>query len=148
MFFKKLYAWLQRQLVLSMLLLLFCSFWSHQAQAWNGINKHANKSLYNVEAVGSIVNLGTTVDENRPDADYSHLPLSPVTPITESAESSEKKDNQESGHWRKPKIAFGKQYHYALDVHSVAIACYEQAILKKAKVSLVVLHHSWKIYLD
>ena len=132
---------------LSALLLFFCLF-THSASAWI-INSYVDTDDTD-EYILSESNHSTLRADNH-YYDFLHNPfLSPAEPIPAPYEQEEidNKENQDDVEWSGFHFRFYGDFDFLLKSFGVSIAQIEQNILKRTKISLVVLHHSWKSYLS
>ena len=82
-------------------------------------------------------------------SDISHDPFqSPAEPTPTPNEPGEQdeKENTDNDEWSKIHFIFYCGFDFAFKSSTVSFAQFEQNVLKRTKISLVVLHHSWKSF--
>jgi hypothetical protein len=74
---------------------------------------------------------------------------SPAAPIPTPSEPNEKdnKENQHDDEWSSLHYRFYGDFDFVFESSDVSSAQFEQNVLKRTKISLVVLHHAWKSFL-
>jgi hypothetical protein len=154
---KKKYLFKIQGLTLSTLLLLFFCFFTQSVSAWS-INSNVDKSSNDADKYILSESNHSTLHPDNHYSDFSHNPLSPTEPIPtpgepiptpgEPSEKEDNKENQDDDEWSKLSFLFYSYFDSAIKSSNVSIAQFEQTVLNRTKVSLVVLHHSWKSFLS
>lgn len=148
---KKKYLFKIQSLTLSTLLLLFFCFFTQSVSAWS-INSNVDKSSNDADKYILSESNHSTLHADNHYSDFSHNPLSPAEPIPTPGEPSEEEDNKENqddyDEWSNLHFLFYSYFDFPFKSSNVSIAQFEQTVLNRTKISLVVLHHSWRSFLS
>lgn len=130
------------------LFLFFCLF-TQSASAWS-VNPyvHINDTdEYTLSERGHSISLFV----NR-YSDFSHSPFQwPAEPTPKPNKPNENeniKDNKNDVEWSGFRLSIDGNFGFVLKFSRVSLAQFEQNALKRTKISLVVLYHSWKSFLS
>jgi hypothetical protein len=136
-----------QQTRLSALFLLFCL--AIQCITVWGINAYVDKKDTNDYILSESNH--ATLHADHQYADFSNsLFQSSTEPIPEPFEPEEKdsEEHQDDDEWSKFQFSFLGDFDFIFKSYDVTLSHFEQNVLRRTKISLVVLHHSWKSFLS
>lgn len=127
-------------------LFLFCLF-TQSSSAWS-IHSHVDIDDTGTHIVSQSYHLAFQVDNHNSDFLHSSFqpPAEPAPTPNEPREKKDDKENQNDDEWSGFHFRFYGGFDFLLESFGVSIAQIEQNILKRTKISLVVLYHSWKSF--
>jgi hypothetical protein len=138
-----------QRLNLSALLLFFCLF-TLSASA-SSFNTNVDNIPNDTDKYILSENNHSTPHADNHYSDFLHnLFQSPAEPLPTPSEPNEKdnKENQDDDEWSSLHFRFYGDFDLVFKSSDVSLAQFEQNVLKRTKISLVVLHHSWKSFLS
>jgi hypothetical protein len=138
-----------QRLNLSALFLFFCLF-TLSASA-SSFNTNVDNILNDTDKYILSENNHSTPHADNRYSDFLYNPFqSPAEPIPTPSEPNEKdnKENQDDDDWSSLRFRFYGDFDFVFKSYNISLAQFGQNVLKRNKISLVVLHHSWKSFLS
>ena len=136
-----------QKLSLSTLLLFFCLF-------IQSASAHSINSYVDTDDTGEYISLESnhsTLHADNHYSDFLHSPFqSPAEPIPAPCKPEEKddKENQDDDECSRFNFRLYGDFDFVFKSYDVSFAQFKRNVLKRTKISLVVLHHSWKSFLS